>query len=89
MKIMKDGKEIIPVSRMRVPATLNRAAGREIAHQGVYVYRNEDFGPRDDGSAANYTMQIGNGPAVEMSPKMISAIVQDFVAYLQGSRGGN
>ena len=60
MKIYRDGVEIVPVEKVRIPAMLNadqtKAAGKTVAMQGIYVYRVEDFAPRAVGTTANYTM---------------------------------
>ncbi|MEO6210873.1 MAG: trypsin-like peptidase domain-containing protein, partial [Gemmatimonadaceae bacterium] len=62
MKIYRDGVEIVPVEKVRIPAMLNvdqtKAAGKPVAMQGIYVYRIEDFAPRAVGTTAVYTMSI-------------------------------
>jgi hypothetical protein len=96
MKLFRDGRELIPVERLRVPAVVNveehRGAGRRVALQGVYVYRAEDFAPRPDGSAATYTMTLWEQSrpstpirlTIDPRKKMIEAIWRDFTAYRFG-----
>ncbi len=96
VKLFRDGRELIPVERLRIPSVVNvdehRAGGRRVALQGIYVYRAEDFAPRPDGSAATYTMTLweqsrpSNPVRLTIDPrkKMIEAIWRDFTAYRFG-----
>jgi S1-C subfamily serine protease len=96
MKLFRDGRELIPVERLRIPAVVNveehRGAGRRVALQGVYVYRAEDFAPRPDGSAATYTLTLWEQSrpstpirlTIDPRKKMIEAIWRDFTAYRFG-----
>jgi len=96
MKIYRDGVEIVPVEKVRIPAMLNadqtRAAGKSVAMQGVYVYRIEDFAPRAVGTTAAYTMTIVDAarPAQPYKVSLLAASVEqmwkDFTAYRFGGR---
>lgn len=93
MKLFRDGKEIVPVEKLRVPAVVNadehRAQGRRVALQGIYVYRAEDFAPRPDGSVATYSITLWeqsrpSNPvklAIDNRKKLIETIWRDFTAY--------
>jgi S1-C subfamily serine protease len=96
MKLFRDGKEIVPVEKLRIPAVVNadehRAQRRRVALQGVYVYRAEDFAPRPDGSVATYSITLWeqsrpSNPvkiAIDNRKKMIEMIWRDFTAYRFG-----
>ena len=96
MKIYRDGVEIVPVEKVRVPAMLNveqtKAAGKPVAMQGIYVYRIEDFAPRAVGTTAAYTVQItdaakvGQPYKVSLLPGTIEQLWKDFTAYRFGGR---
>jgi S1-C subfamily serine protease len=96
MKIYRDGVEIVPIEKVRIPAMLNadqtRAAGKPVAMQGVYVYRVEDFAPRAVGTTAGYTMTIvdaakpGQPYKVALLPGMVEQMWKDFTAYRFGRR---
>jgi len=98
MKLYRDGVEVTPVERIRVPATLSgsarRAAGREIPYQGIYVYRPEDFGPKPDGSQPVFTVSVwdaakkSKAPAkVPLDKKIVDVALRDFGPYFIGARG--
>ena len=96
MKLFRDGKELVPVEKLRIPAVVNadehRNGGRRVALQGVYVYRADDFAPRPDGSAAMYSITLWEQTrpstpikiAIDPKKKMIEAIWRDFTAYRFG-----
>ena len=96
MKLHRDGKELIPVEKLRIPAVVNahehRSQGRRLALQGIYVYRADDFAPRPDGSAATYTITLWEQTrpshpiriTIDPKKKMIEAIWRDFTAYRFG-----
>ena len=96
MKLFRDGKEVVPVEKLRIPAVVNvdehRAQGRRVALQGIYVYRAEDFAPRPDGSVATYSMTLWeqsrpSNPVkvtIDNRKKMIEMIWRDFTAYRFG-----
>jgi S1-C subfamily serine protease len=96
LKIYRDGVEIVPVEKVRIPAMLNvdqtKAAGKTVAMQGVYVYRVEDFAPRAVGTTAVYTMTIIDAakPAQPYKVPLLAASVEqmwkDFTAYRFGGR---
>ena len=96
MKIYRDGVEIVPIEKVRIPAMLNadqtRAAGKNVGMQGIYVYRVEDFAPRAVGTTATYTMTIVDAakPAqpykVTLLPGMVEQMWKDFTAYRFGRR---
>ena len=96
MKIYRDGVEIVPVEKVRIPAMLNvdqtRAAGKTVAMQGLYVYRIEDFAPRAVGTTAAYTVVIVDAakPAVPFKiallPGSVEQMWKDFTAYRFGGR---
>ena len=96
MKIFRDGVEIVPVEKVRIPAMLNadqtRAAGKTVAMQGIYVYRVEDFAPRAVGTTANYTMMITDAAKVAQPYKIqllggsVEQMWKDFTAYRFGGR---
>jgi S1-C subfamily serine protease len=96
MKIYRDGVEIIPVEKVRIPAMLNveqtKAAGKPVAMQGIYVYRVEDFAPRAVGTTAAYTMTVvdaakpGQPYKVALLPGMVEQMWKDFTAYRFGRR---
>ncbi|HLB09347.1 MAG TPA: hypothetical protein VK617_07415, partial [Gemmatimonadaceae bacterium] len=96
MKIYRDGVEIVPVEKVRIPAMLNadqtKAAGKTVAMQGVYVYRIEDFAPRAVGATATYTMTIVDAarPAQPYKVSLLAPSVEqmwkDFTAYRFGGR---
>jgi hypothetical protein len=96
MKIYRDGVEIVPIEKVRIPAMLNveqtKAAGRTVGMQGIYVYRVEDFAPRAVGTTAAYTVSIVDAakPAqpykVPLLPGMIEQMWKDFTAYRFGRR---
>jgi S1-C subfamily serine protease len=96
LKIYRDGVEIVPVEKVRIPAMLNvdqtKAAGKTVAMQGVYVYRVEDFAPRAVGTTAVYTMTIVDAakPAQPYKVPLLAASVEqmwkDFTAYRFGGR---
>ena len=96
MKIYRDGVEIVPVEKVRIPAMLNvdqtRAAGKSMAMQGLYVYRIEDFAPRAVGTTAAYTVVIVDAakPAVPIKiallPGSVEQMWKDFTAYRFGGR---
>jgi hypothetical protein len=57
MRLIRDDSiEIVPTEIVRVPAVLNvedyTTTGKDVANQGIYVYRPEDFEPQADGSPA-------------------------------------
>ncbi|HEX6533923.1 MAG TPA: S1C family serine protease [Gemmatimonadaceae bacterium] len=90
MKIYRDGVEIIPVEKVRVPAVLNvaemRAAGRPIPMQAVYVYRIVDFAPRAVGTVASYKVTItdastGRQLSLPLMPSTIEQLWKDFRPY--------
>lgn len=98
MKLYRDGVEVTPVERIRVPATLSgsarRAAGREIPYQGIYAYRPEDFGPKPDGSQPVFTVSVwgaaksNKAPArVPLDKKIVEVALRDFGPYFIGARG--
>lgn len=96
MKLFRDGKELVPVEKVRIPAVVNvdeyRSASRRVALQGVYVYRADDFAPRPDGSPAAYSITLweqtrpSNPVKLTIDPrkKLIEAIWRDFTAYRFG-----
>ena len=96
MKIYRDGVEIVPVEKVRIPAMLNadqtRAAGKSVGMQGIYVYRVEDFAPRAVGTTAVYTMTIVDAakPAQPYKVTLLAGSVEqmwkDFTAYRFGGR---
>ena len=96
MKIYRDGVEIVPVEKVRVPAMLNadqtKAAGKPVAMQGIYVYRVEDFAPRAVGTTASYSITIvdASKPAQPYKVQLLAASVEqmwkDFTAYRFGGR---
>jgi S1-C subfamily serine protease len=96
LKIYRDGVEIVPVEKVRIPAMLNvdqtKVAGKTVAMQGVYVYRVEDFAPRAVGTTAVYTMTIVDAakPAQPYKVPLLAASVEqmwkDFTAYRFGGR---
>jgi S1-C subfamily serine protease len=96
LKIYRDGVEIVPVEKVRIPAMLNvdqtKAAGKTVAMQGAYVYRVEDFAPRAVGTTAVYTMTIVDAakPAQPYKVPLLAASVEqmwkDFTAYRFGGR---
>lgn len=96
MKIYRDGVEIVPVEKVRIPAMLNadqtKAAGKTIGMQGIYVYRVEDFAPRAVGTTAAYTVSVTDAakPAqpykVPLLPGMVEQMWKDFTAYRFGGR---
>jgi S1-C subfamily serine protease len=96
MKIYRDGVEIVPVEKVRIPAMLNvdqtKAAGKTVALQGIYVYRVEDFAPRAVGTTATYTISIVDAakPTVPYKVTMLAGSVEqmwkDFTAYRFGGR---
>ena len=91
MRIYRDGVEIIPVERVRVPAVLNgeeqQGADRAIPMQGIYVYRAEEFAPRVVGSTASYMVALVDAtrPARTIQASLPSAMVEqiwrDFTPY--------
>jgi S1-C subfamily serine protease len=98
LKLYRDGIEVTPVERIRIPATLSgsarRAAGREIPYQGIYAYRPEDFGPKPDGSQPVFTVSVwdaakkGKAPAkVPLDKKIVEVALRDFGPYFIGARG--
>ena len=96
MKIYRDGVEIVPVEKVRIPAMLNadqtRTAGKTVAMQGIYVYRVEDFAPRAVGTTATYTMTITDAAKVTQPYKLqmlagsVEQMWKDFTAYRFGGR---
>ena len=96
MKIYRDGVEIVPVEKVRIPAMLNveqtKAAGKPVAMQGIYVYRIEDFAPRAVGTTAAYTVQItdaakaGQPYKVPLLAGTIEQMWKDFTAWRFGGR---
>jgi S1-C subfamily serine protease len=96
MKLYRDGVEIVPIEKVRIPAMLNadqtKAAGKSVGMQGIYVYRVEDFAPRAVGTTAAYTMTVIDAakPAqpykVALLPGMIEQMWKDFTAYRFGRR---
>lgn len=96
MKIYRDGVEIVPIEKVRIPAMLNadqtKAAGKPIAMQGIYVYRVEEFAPRAVGTTAAYTMTIVDAakPAQPYKAPLLSGMIEqmwkDFTAYRFGGR---
>lgn len=98
MKLFRDGVEVTPVERIRVPATLSaparRAAGREIPYMGIYAYRPEDFGPKPDGSAPVFTVSVWGAAKSNKAPqrvpldkKIVEVALRDFGPYFIGARG--
>ena len=98
MKIYRDGLELTPVEKIRVPATLSgsarRAAGREIPYQGVFAYRAEDFGPKPDGTPASFSVTVWDASKTSARPdrvpldkRIIEVILRDFSPYFIGMRG--
>lgn len=90
MKIYRDGVEITPVEKVKVPAVLNaeemRAAGKVVPMQGLYVYRIVDFAPRAVGTVANYTVTITDAATnrqvtLPLAPATIEQLWKDFTAY--------
>jgi S1-C subfamily serine protease len=96
MKLYRDGVEIIPIEKVRIPAMLNvdqtKAAGKPVAMQGIYVYRVEDFAPRAVGTTAAYTMTVvdaakpGQPYKTALLPGMVEQMWKDFTAYRFGRR---
>ena len=96
MKIFRDGVEIVPVEKVRIPAMLNadqtRAAGKTVGMQGIYVYRVEDFAPRAVGTTANYTLMLTDAAKVaqpykvQLLPGSVEQMWKDFTAYRFGGR---
>ena len=96
MKIYRDGVEIVPVEKVRIPAMLNadqtRAAGKTVAMQGIYVYRVEDFAPRAVGTTAVYTVTIVDAAKaaqpykVQLLAGSVEQMWKDFTAYRFGGR---
>ena len=95
MRIFRDGVEIIPVEKWRVPAVLNveqmKAAGKAIPWQGVYVYRVNDFAPRAVGTVATYTVTINDQATLKqykltLQSVMIEQMWKDFTPYQYGGR---
>ncbi|HMA03780.1 MAG TPA: S1C family serine protease, partial [Gemmatimonadaceae bacterium] len=96
MKIYRDGVEIVPIEKVRIPAMLNadqtKAAGKAVGMQGIYVYRVEDFAPRAVGTTAAYTMTVvdaakpGVPYKISLLPGMIEQMWKDFTAYRFGRR---
>ncbi|MEO8879785.1 MAG: S1C family serine protease [Gemmatimonadaceae bacterium] len=96
LKIYRDGVEIVPVEKVRIPAMLNvdqtKAAGKPVAMQGIYVYRIEDFAPRAVGTTAVYTMSItdaakpGQPYKVPLMASSVEQMWKDFTAYRFGGR---
>jgi hypothetical protein len=96
MKIYRDGVEIVPVEKVRIPAMLNvdqtRAAGKPVAMQGIYVYRIEDFAPRAVGTVASYSVTLvdASNPTrplkIALLPAMIEQMWKDFTPYRFGTR---
>ena len=96
MKIYRDGVEIVPIEKVRIPAMLNadqtKAAGKTVGMQGIYVYRVEDFAPRAVGTTAAYTMTVmdaskpGTPYKISLLPGMIEQMWKDFTAYRFGRR---
>ncbi len=93
MRIFRDGVEIIPVEKVRVPAMLNveqmKLAGKAMPYQGIYVYRVNDFAPRAVGSTATYTVTITDQATLKqykltLQGKMIEQMWKDFTAYQYG-----
>lgn len=92
MSLFKDGIEIIPAERARIPAVLNidtyLTEGKDYAYQGVYVYRPEVFAPREDGSQAEFVVLISDlkNPSKirekKLDKKTIKIIWKDFAAYM-------
>ncbi len=98
MKIYRDGRELTPVEKIRVPATLTgsarRAAGREIPYQGVFSYRAEDFGPKPDGTPASFSVTVWDASktgakteSVPLDKRIVEVILRDFSPYFIGMRG--
>ncbi|HXY29800.1 MAG TPA: S1C family serine protease [Gemmatimonadaceae bacterium] len=91
MKLYRDNVEIVPVERVRAPAMLNaeqnKAAGKGMPMQGIYVYRIEDFAPRAAGTMASYTMVLTDASNAAkpikalLPPPMIEQMWKDFTAY--------
>jgi 5,10-methenyltetrahydromethanopterin hydrogenase len=95
MRIFRDGVEIIPVEKWRVPAVLNveqmKAAGKAIPYQGIYVYRVNDFAPRAVGTTASYTVTINDQATLKqikltLQSAMIEQMWKDFTPYQYGGR---
>ena len=95
MRIFRDGVEIIPVEKWRVPAVPNveqmKAAGKAIPWQGVYVYRVNDFAPRAVGTVATYTVTINDQATLKqykltLQSVMIEQMWKDFTPYQYGGR---
>jgi len=95
MRIFRDGVEIIPVEKWRVPAVLNvdqmKAAGKAIPYQGIYVYRVNDFAPRAVGTVATYTVTINDQATLKqfkltLQGSMIEQMWKDFTPYQYGGR---
>ncbi|MDB4910382.1 MAG: HtrA protease/chaperone protein [Gemmatimonadetes bacterium] len=96
MKIYRDGVEIIPIEKVRIPAMLNvdqtKAAGKTVAMQGIYVYRVEDFAPRAVGTTAAYTITLVDAakPAQPYKAPLLAGMIEqmwkDFTAYRFGRR---
>lgn len=93
MKIYRDGVEVIPVEKVRVPAVLNvaemRAAGRPIPMQAIYVFRIVDFAPRAVGTVASYKVTItdaatGRQLSLPLMPATIEQLWKDFRPYQFG-----
>jgi hypothetical protein len=95
LRIYRDGVEIVPVERVKVPAVLNvaqmLAAGKVVPSQGIYIYRVSDFAPRAVGSVATYTVTISDGATgkqfkLTLKSAMIEQMWKDFTAYQYGGR---
>ncbi|HEX8271533.1 MAG TPA: trypsin-like peptidase domain-containing protein [Longimicrobiaceae bacterium] len=97
MKLLRDGVEVIPVDRNRSPAVLDvqtwTARGKDYAYQGIYVYRPEDFAPKEDGTFATYTVTISDARKPErpvqftLAPRTVQAIWKDFGSYMGAQQG--
>ena len=95
MRIYRDGVEIMPVERVRLPAQLNveqlKAAGKAVAMQAVYIYRVNDFAPRAVGTVATYTVTITDAytqkqTKLTLESAMIEQMWKDFTPYQYGGR---
>lgn len=91
MHLFRDGIEIIPVEKSRVPAVLNvrdyTRQGKDVANQGIYVFRPDDFAPNADGSFPKFSVSLINTAnpqkpmAFDIGPKTVAAVWRDFAAH--------
>jgi putative serine protease PepD len=101
MQLLRNGSEIVPIQRARIPAMLNfqsfLISGRDYAKAGVYVYGPDDFAPNADGSFPELVLQaqsLGREQPVRITlgPATVEKIWNDFAPYraeLQVAGGTN